>query len=105
MNIWPVILISGALTYAIRLSFILLMERISVPSQLARALRLVPPAVLSAIIFPEILIRDGQFALSLGNDRLLAGMLAFLVAWRTKNALLTVGVGMASLYVLQVLLK
>lgn len=105
MKLWPAILIIGALTYAIRLSFILLLERVSVPPLFARALRLVPAAVLSAIIFPEIFIRDGKFALSLSNERLLAGMLAFLVAWRTKNALLTVLVGMASLYLLQVLLK
>ena len=103
MNLWLAILIIGVLTYAIRLSFILLLERVEIPPALARALRLVPAAVLSAIIFPEILIRDGKFALSLSNDRLLAGMLAFLVAWRTKNALLTVIVGMASLYVLQIL--
>jgi branched-subunit amino acid transport protein len=103
VNLWLAILIIGVLTYAIRLSFILLLERVEIPPALARALRLVPAAVLSAIIFPEILIRDGKFALSLSNDRLLAGMLAFLVAWRTKNALLTVIVGMASLYVLQIL--
>ena len=32
--------------------------------------------------------------------RLLAGVLAVVVAWRTKNVLLTIGVGMAALWVL-----
>jgi branched-subunit amino acid transport protein len=105
MNLWAVILAIGVLTYAIRLSFILLLERVEISPVFARALRLVPAAVLSAIIFPEILIRDGKFALSLSNDRLLAGALAFLVAWRTKNAFLTVIVGMASLYMLQTLIR
>jgi branched-subunit amino acid transport protein len=38
---------------------------------------------------------------SLGNTRLVAGALAALVAWRTKNVLLTIGVGMAALWILQ----
>jgi len=32
---------------------------------------------------------------------LLAGLVAVLVAWRTRNVLLTVGVGMGVLWVLQ----
>ena len=65
------------------------------------ALRLVPPAVLSAIIFPELLRPNGALDISFGNPRLLAGIIAALVAWHTKNALLTIGVGMAALWVLQ----
>ncbi len=61
-----------------------------------------PPAVLSAIIFPELLRPGGTFDLSFGNVRLLAGVLAAGVAWRTKNVLLTIGVGMVALWVLQV---
>jgi branched-subunit amino acid transport protein len=63
-------------------------------------LRFVPPAVLSAIILPDLLRPDGVWALSFGNVRLLAGILAALVAWRTKNALLTIGVGMAAFWIL-----
>jgi len=61
----------------------------------------VPAAVLSAIIAPELLMPGGTFNLSLGNERLLAGLVAVLVAWRTRNVLLTVGVGMGVLWVLQ----
>jgi branched-subunit amino acid transport protein len=41
---------------------------------------------------------------SLGNARLLAGVLAGLVAWRSKNALLAIAVGMVALWVLQAVL-
>ncbi len=103
MNIWLIMIAIGLITYAIRLSFILLFGRMEVSRDVRRALRFVPVAVLPAIIFPELLIRDGSLYLSPGNERLLAGLLAVLVAWRTKNALLTIVVGMAVLLLMQVL--
>lgn len=99
--LWLTILGMGAVTFAVRLLPIVLLERIAMPPLLLRALRFVPPAVLSAIIFPEMLMREGQLALSLDNTRLLAGLIAALVAWRTRNVLLTIGVGMAALWLLQ----
>jgi branched-subunit amino acid transport protein len=98
VNIWLVLLGIGAITFATRLSFILSSNRLRVIPWIQRALRFVPPAVLSAIIFPELLIREGMIDLSLGNERLIAGALAMLVAWRTRNVLLTIGAGMAALW-------
>jgi branched-subunit amino acid transport protein len=98
VNIWLVLLGIGAITFATRLSFILSSNRLRVIPWIQRALRFVPPAVLSAIIFPELLIREGMVDLSLGNERLIAGALAMLVAWRTRNVLLTIGAGMAALW-------
>jgi len=104
MNVWLTILCAGVITFAIRLSLIALMGRVEVAPLVQRALRFVPPAVLSAIIFPELLWHSGQLDVSPGNTRLLAGVLAALVAWRTKNVLLTIGVGMAALWILQAVL-
>jgi branched-subunit amino acid transport protein len=95
MNLWITIIIIGLLTFAIRLSFILLFGVVEVPPLLGRALRFVPAAVLSAIILPDLLLRDQHLALGLGNDRLLAGAVAIGVAWFSKNVLLTIAVGMA----------
>jgi branched-subunit amino acid transport protein len=105
MNLWLIMLGIGLLTYGVRLSFILLLEKVEVPDILLRALRFVPAAVLSAIIFPELLAHDGTVNFSLGNARLLAGILAALVAWKTKNVVLTILVGMAGLLVLNLVLK
>ena len=104
MSVWLTILCAGIITFAIRLSLIALMGRVEVSPLVQRALRFVPPAVLSAIIFPELLRHSGQLDVSPGNTRLLAGALAALVAWRTKNVLLTIGVGMAALWILQAVL-
>jgi branched-subunit amino acid transport protein len=91
----------GLVTYAIRLSLIVLIGRVRVPPVIQRALRFVPPAVLSAIIVPELLRPAGMLNLSLGNPRLLAGMLAALVVWRTKNVFLAIAVGMVAFWAMQ----
>lgn len=98
MTMWLVILVAGVLTFVIRLSFIVLLERIVVPAWLERALQFVPVAVLSAIIVPEVLQPGGALDLSFGNARLLAAVLAVIVAWRTKNTLLTIAAGMIGLF-------
>src|SRR5512137_67933 len=104
MNIWLVMLIAGLLTFATRLSFIFLLDRIRVPDWFRRGLRFVPVAVLSAIILPELTSPNGDLFLSWRNPQLLAGMVAILVAWRTKNVILTIAAGMAALLILQIVL-
>jgi len=100
MTIWLIIIGMGIVTYAIRLSLIVLLGRINVPPTMQRALRFVPPAVFSAIIFPEVLRPGGALDISFGNDRLIAGVLAAGVAWRTKNVFLSIAVGMVALWIL-----
>jgi len=62
---------------------------------LARALKYVPLAVLSAIIAPIILVSEGKLFLQLENAPLVASVVAILVAWRTRSLLLTIVIGMA----------
>lgn len=103
MNLWLTMIAIGLATFAIRLSFIYLFGKVEMPDLVKKALRYVPPAVLSAIVFPELLLPGGQFDLSFGNGRLIAGVLAAVVAWRTKNVVLTIVTGMAVLYILMAL--
>ncbi len=104
MSWLPVLLVAGVVTFALRLSFIALLGHLEMPGVVRRALRFVPPAVLSAIIVPELVVRDGAPALSVGNARLLAGVVAAAIAWRTRNVLLTIASGMASLWIIQAVL-
>ena len=101
MNSWLIVLVGGLITFLMRLSFIHLLVGLEVPEGVRRALRFVPSAVLSAIILPELIMPSGSIDLSLGNDRLLAGLLAVLVAWRTKSTLLTLLAGIAALLILR----
>lgn len=105
MNLWLIVLAMGIVTFGIRLVPIVLLGRIEIPLIVQRALRFVPPAVLTAIVVPELLYRNNQVDLSLTNARLLAGLIAIVVAWRTKNALITIGVGMIALWVLSAIVR
>lgn len=101
MTMLMAIVVAGLLTYGQRLSFIALWGRLRLPQGLRRALRFVPVTVLVALIVPDVLMREGTLYVSLENARLLAGLLAAAVAWRTRNVLATIVVGMAALIMLQ----
>lgn len=104
MTIWLLILVAGLLTFGTRLSFISLLHKIKVPGWFMRSLRFVPMAVLSAIIFPQLTTRNSVLDISWHNPQLFAGAIAILVAWRTRNVLLTILAGMAALLIFQALL-
>ena len=101
--IWTVVVLGGLATYLIRLSFIALIPHERLPAQFREGLRFIPPAVLSAIVLPELVLRDGALALSLDNHRLLAGLVAALVAWRLRSTWLTIGAGLLALILLSLL--
>jgi branched-subunit amino acid transport protein len=92
--LWGIILGGMVLTYLTRLSFIALVPQERLPGWFKRGLVYVPPAVLAAITLPELVRSQGPLDLSLGNSRLVAGLLAGLVAWRTKNTWLTILAGL-----------
>lgn len=99
-TIWAVILAAGIGTFLIRLSFLLVFERVeTVPPHVQRALRYVPAAVLAALVLPEFALRDGGAALidSVAPAQLAAGGVAAAVAWRTESVLWTILVGMGLL--------
>ncbi len=105
MNIWLVMLLGGLITFGMRFSLIYLLAegRFHIPEAMRRALHYVPPAVLSALIFPALFLPDNVLDLSFNNHYLLAGLLAIIVAWFSKNTLLTIVAGMLALFFLQLL--
>jgi branched-subunit amino acid transport protein len=102
--IWLVMVAVGIATFAMRVSFLVLLERITFPTRLRQALQFVPVAALTALIVSEILLQQEQVAVGLDNPRLLAGVLAAGVAWYTRSVPLTLLVGMTVLWVAQALL-
>ena len=101
MNLWLVVIVAGVLTFLIRLSFISLPANWEMPHWAQRALSFVPPAMMTAIVFPELLLRDGHLAANMDNHCLIAGAIAILVAWRFKKIMPTIVAGMAILWLLQ----
>ena len=101
MTLWIIILGMVFVTYSVRLSVIALVGEAAMPETVQRALRYVPPVALSAIIFPELFMPGGSLDISLGNERLSAGLAAVGIAWYSRNTLVTIFAGMILLWVLQ----
>jgi len=104
VNIRLAMLLGGLITFGMRFSLIYLFGRFQIPETMRKALHYVPPAVLSAIIFPELFMHEGVLNLTLDNTRLLAGLVAVAVAWFSKNTLVTILAGMIALLLLQLFL-
>ena len=105
MNEFLLILGMTLVTFGVRYPVLALVGKLKLPEVVLRALRFVPPAVLSAIIFPAVFYPDGErLMIGLDNPRIIAVIIAGLVAWRSKNLLLTIVVGMVALWILQVLM-
>jgi branched-subunit amino acid transport protein len=101
-TVWGVILVVGAVTFAIRVSFVYLFGRIdAVPSWLTRTFRFVPPAVLAALVLPSLVTLRPSVTATLGSERLVAGLVAAAVAWRTESILATIVAGMVMLWTLR----
>jgi len=98
MTIWLIILGMSVATFAQRASFLMLPEHVKLPALLRRALHYVPAAVLTALWVPELLLQKGVLSLALGNERLLAGMVAIAVAWRYRVTFGTIIAGLAALH-------
>ena len=103
MTIWLIMIALALGTFLIRISFILLFSNREIHPLIVRALRFVPASVLSALVLPQILTRNNSLRISLTNPQLIAGIIAALIAWRTKNVMFTILSGMVVLWVLQLL--
>ena len=103
-SLWITLGFIGLLTLATRLSFIALIGKWKPPEVFQRGLRFVPLAVLPALIFPELFMRNNAITIPPDLPRLAAAMAAVLIAWRTKSVLLTIGVGMLVFYLLRMIL-
>jgi branched-subunit amino acid transport protein len=97
------IVLIGVLTYLMRVAFIG-PSRLSLPPAVERALRFVPPAALAALIVPDLVGHNGALILTLANPRLIAGVVALVIAWRTRSVGLTLIIGMAVFWLLSALL-
>jgi branched-subunit amino acid transport protein len=93
-----------AVTFGVRYPSLALVGKMELPDSIARALKYVPVAVLTAITIPYMLYRDTGFTASYTNSYLVAGIIAVLVSWRTKNLLLTIGIGLVCFFAYRILL-
>jgi len=101
LKIWVVIVVVGALNYLSRLSFIAAFGRRSMPAWLARSLKFVPAAMLTALVLPMVVAAPAAGAPAWASPRMLAAIAAAVVAFHTRSTLKTLAVGMLALWLLQ----
>jgi branched-subunit amino acid transport protein len=89
MTLWLTLLGMAIVTFALRAAFLVLPPGVELPALLKRALRYVPPAVLTAIWAPEVLV---------ANEQLPAGAVAVAVAWRWRMTFATIAAGLVALH-------
>ena len=97
-DLWMILLASGLGTFLLRYSFFAGTGNRAPSPGFHRLLRYVPTAALAAIALPGFLAPEGALALSLANPRLVAGLIAALVAFRTRGLMATIVVGMVALW-------
>lgn len=98
---WTWIALLGVGTLLIRASFLVGTAGRTAPPLVERVLRLVPAAVLSALVAPALVFPDQRLDLTPGNHHLVAGLLAAGVAWKTRSVPWTLALGMIAMWVLQ----
>jgi branched-subunit amino acid transport protein len=104
MNEFLLIAGMAIVTFATRYPVLAFLSRRSMPAGVFGALKYVPPAVLSAIIFPAVLLSEGEFFVSCTNAPLIASFVSALIGWLTRNLLITILVGMASFWLWRLVL-
>jgi branched-subunit amino acid transport protein len=92
--IFLTILGMALVTYVPRLLPVYFLSSRSLPPLVVDWLRYVPVAVLAAMLFPSLLVEEGQVVLAPSNIFLWAAFPTFLAAWKTHSLFGSVVVGM-----------
>ncbi len=101
VQLWITILLAALVSFLLRYLPMKLLEKQRLAPWLERALRYVPAATLSGLVFPALLLKNNQLVLSFSNDRLIAGIIAAVIAYFSRNAIFTILGGLVALWILQ----
>jgi branched-subunit amino acid transport protein len=94
-------LIAGmaAATFGIRYFLFALAGRIRMAPWIEASLKFIPPAVLTAITLPAVLLPKGDWQLSLSNPYLVSALVTTAAGIRTRNLLATIAIGLCAFFV------
>ena len=91
------VLFVGLVTYAMRAGLILALADAELPSWLLRSLRYVAPSVLAALVV-SLVANPDQANRGVSLAEIVGVVVAIPVAWRTKNLIVTLAVGMTAFW-------
>ncbi|MEA5463162.1 AzlD domain-containing protein [Leptothoe sp. PORK10 BA2] len=83
-------------TFLIRYPLLAMSDRITLSPRLLQALNYVPPAVLTAIVIPAVLVNGDSLWLDPSNPRIIGALAALGIGLWQKNLLLTILIGMGT---------
>jgi branched-subunit amino acid transport protein len=101
VRFWLLAITCGAIVYLFRASFLAGSDPSRFPNWFQQALRYVPAAVTAALVVPGLVLLPGSPSVDFFQPRCAAGVLAFVVAWRTRSLLATMLVGMVALKLIE----
>ncbi len=104
ISILLIILGAGLATYLTRFPLMVISGNREISPKLAKLMSFIAPAVLTSLIAPAIFLREGRIDLSLSNSYIIASVITAIIAYFSKNMLVTVISGIASVAVLMYIL-
>lgn len=90
-------------TFLIRASVIYMAGRISISDRLKEIFTFIPSAILPALVAPMVFFSKGEVSALLYKERVVALLIAVFIAYKSKNILVTIIVGLAVLYCLKLI--
>ena len=100
MKIWILIVGMAIVTYVPRMIPLLMFSKKNLPSWLESWLKYIPVGIFSALVFPDIFIRNQMFSMTINNIELISSILVFAIAFKTRSLGLSVIIGIISYWVL-----
>lgn len=88
----------GIGTFLIRASVIYLCDKIVISKRLKEIFSFIPAAILPALVAPMVFFFEGCSEVFLYKERVIALTLSVLVAFKTRNILVTIFFGLCVLY-------
>lgn len=87
-------------TYLPRAFPLTILSKLSLHPYVLQILYYIPIAILGALLFPTVLMNDGNIDISLGNYQLIAAILTVIVAFSFKKLFLTIMSGVIFMFLL-----
>jgi len=98
------VLLMGLATYLTRVSFLSFSKNVTMPAVVYRSLKYIPVSILATLIFPNILAPQGKLNIATTNPYIWAGFITVMTFLLSKNQVMSIIVGIASLVLLRTLL-
>jgi len=94
----------AALTFFTRFAFAVILKKDKISEKWSKWMVYVPIAVFTTIIVPALVAPKEEIDFSIQNEYLIAGIVALLIAYKTKNLAGTVILGISIILLLRFLL-